>query len=286
LLENTIRYKAVGGTGYLRGGDDDDRFITNRAATTAVALSNGQNDAGVFELNLHDERYLPFEGAGAISRWRIELNAALPDFDYESISDVILHVRYTARDGGARLKAAATKSLLAVIKAPGGLPLMDASSPLPLVRLFSLRHEFPSEWAALFRAAKSDDADSVVRSVRLAITKSRFPFFVSGASVQPQSVAAIAIQKGEAQVTSLPLVVKAGGEDAGSIALALQLVKPRFGGALFGKSGDGADLPKIQTSDSATWQLDIAVNKAQWKQVVEQVRDLFLIVEYTATFKA
>ena len=29
----------------------------------------------MFELNFHDERHVPFEGAGAISRWRIELLA-------------------------------------------------------------------------------------------------------------------------------------------------------------------------------------------------------------------
>ena len=34
----------------------------------SIATSSGQNDAGLFELNFRDERYLPFEGAGAICR--------------------------------------------------------------------------------------------------------------------------------------------------------------------------------------------------------------------------
>jgi hypothetical protein len=40
----------------------------------SIATSSGQADSGLFELNFRDERYLPFEGAGAISRWRLELS--------------------------------------------------------------------------------------------------------------------------------------------------------------------------------------------------------------------
>src|SRR5205085_719318 len=40
------------------------------AAVQSIATSTAQSDAGLFELNLHDERYLPFEGQGAISEWR------------------------------------------------------------------------------------------------------------------------------------------------------------------------------------------------------------------------
>ena len=39
----------------------------------AIAVGSVEDENGVFELNFHDERYLPFEGAGAISKWRLEL---------------------------------------------------------------------------------------------------------------------------------------------------------------------------------------------------------------------
>jgi hypothetical protein len=52
----------------------------------------------LFETNLCDERYLPFELSGAVSQWR--LPADVRQFDYNTISDAILHLRYTARDGG------------------------------------------------------------------------------------------------------------------------------------------------------------------------------------------
>jgi hypothetical protein len=284
LLENTIRYKSIVGTSYPRSGDDDDRFITNHAATTAVALSGAQNDAGVFELNLHDERYLPFEGAGAISRWRIELNAALPDFDYETISDVILHIRYTAREGGARLKAAAIKSLTAAAKTSGGFPLLDSTARLPLVRLLSLRHEFPAQWNTLLRPTKSDDSDPLRRVITIPLSKARFPYFVAGATLQPQSVAALAIQRGGTEMTVLPMSVKADPDSAGATELTLQLVRPRFGGALFGKTDDAAEFPKIETDESKPWRLDLSLSKAQWRQVSTQLQDMFLVVEYTASF--
>jgi hypothetical protein len=54
----------------------------------------------LFELNLRDERFLPFEGAGAISTWRLEIPNDVPQFDFESISDVVLHIRYTCREAG------------------------------------------------------------------------------------------------------------------------------------------------------------------------------------------
>jgi len=285
LLDNTIRYKPIVGGAYPRTGDDDDRFVTDHAATTAVALSGAQNDAGVFELNLRDERYLPFEGAGAISRWRIELNAALPDFDYETISDVILHIRYTAREGGARLKAAAIKALHAAAKTPGGLPLLDPTAALPLVRLFSLRHEFSSVWNALLRPAKDDDADPVLRSVSLPINRARFPYFVAGAVLQPQSIAALAIQRPDGKLSALPITISTGADDASPLALNLQIVKPRFGGALFAKSSDGTEFSRIPNEDVKPWTMTVSVNKANWQQVTEQLRDLFVVVEYTAAFK-
>ena len=57
------------------------------------------------EAILRDERYLPFEHSGVISEWQLELpaNPSKGDprqFDYKTISDVILHLRYTAREGG------------------------------------------------------------------------------------------------------------------------------------------------------------------------------------------
>jgi hypothetical protein len=72
-----------------------------------IAISRGVNDNGLFELNFRDERYLPFEGTGAVSEWILEIRPdnKTPTGDNDrildnSISDVVIHLRYTARDRG------------------------------------------------------------------------------------------------------------------------------------------------------------------------------------------
>src|SRR5260221_8170183 len=85
LLSNSTRISAdAGGPDgtYAPSTDTDDpRFVDNFAATQSIATSHAQNDTGMFELNFRDERYLPFEGAGVISRWQIDLPRDTNAFD-------------------------------------------------------------------------------------------------------------------------------------------------------------------------------------------------------------
>ena len=67
-----------------------------RGGASSIATSTAQNDAGVFELTFRDERYMPFEGAGAVSRWRLRCRRSFRQFDYQTINDVVLTVSYTA----------------------------------------------------------------------------------------------------------------------------------------------------------------------------------------------
>src|SRR5262249_44988155 len=69
-------------------------------STVTIATSTAQNDAGVFELSFHDERYMPFEGLGAISQWQLTLPKAFKQFDYQTINDVIVSISYTAEQDG------------------------------------------------------------------------------------------------------------------------------------------------------------------------------------------
>ena len=67
-----------------------------KSRTTTIATSTAQNDAGVFQLNFRDDRYMPFEGAGAVSSWKLSLPKNFRQFDYNTINDVIIHVTYVA----------------------------------------------------------------------------------------------------------------------------------------------------------------------------------------------
>ena len=72
---------------------------TDINANQQVALSQELNDSGLFVLNFNDERYLPFEGTGAISSWKLEMPKVNNPFDFSSLTDVVMRIQYTASQG-------------------------------------------------------------------------------------------------------------------------------------------------------------------------------------------
>jgi hypothetical protein len=141
----------------------DPRFVDYYGNTDMVVTSSGDNDSGMFEPNLNDQRFLPFEGSGAIGTWTLSLPGPLRTFDYMTISDMILHIRYTARSGGRALADQASKELAAMLdrKGQSGQALM-----------LNLRYDFPAEWAT-FVNGTADFAAT--------LTRDRFPYIVQGA---------------------------------------------------------------------------------------------------------
>ncbi|HEX8104896.1 MAG TPA: neuraminidase-like domain-containing protein [Solirubrobacteraceae bacterium] len=71
------------------------------APNQSIAVSRGVDDSGLFQLDFRDERYLPFEGTGAVSSWTLSLPPATNRINFDNISDVVLKVRYSAQDGGS-----------------------------------------------------------------------------------------------------------------------------------------------------------------------------------------
>jgi hypothetical protein len=162
--------------------DDDSRFVNNFVAMQSIATSHAQNDSGMFDLNFRDERYLPFEGAGVISRWRVDMPKYCNAFDFETISDVILKLSYMARDGGDVLRQ---KARTAVLPAASRQKVVgDNFVPPPqenLLRLFSAKHEFPSDW---YRFLHPDDEAAPGQTLQLVLTPDRFPFQFRGRAIQ------------------------------------------------------------------------------------------------------
>ena len=155
----------------------DPRFVDSLNVVESIVTSTAQNDAGLFEPNMRDERYLPFEGTGAISTWRLELPMEFKSFDYSTISDVILHLRYTAQDGGSELSSAATTSAKKLLNEP---PIDEATGkPKGLARVFSLRHEFPSEWHRFVTSPATS-----VNALTVDLAQARFPYFVQGSEIK------------------------------------------------------------------------------------------------------
>jgi hypothetical protein len=178
---------------YWRDSQEDDRFADYFGTIQSIVTSSANNDSGLFETNLRDERFLPFEGAGAISTWKLELPASFRQFDYNTISDVILHVRYTAREGGKLLGDKAIAELRE--KLSEAKEMVSKSKEVGFALLFSLPHDFPSEWATFIREKGKMPFTAKLR-------KSHFPYLV-----QSETLAIIAVELYSAVGSKLGLKV-------------------------------------------------------------------------------
>lgn len=126
------------------------------AAMPVIATSSAQNDAGLFDVNLRDERWLPFEGQGAVSQWSLSLDPRDNNFDISSVTDVVLHLRYSARFGG---DASAVRAALKPKKARS--------------ILVSTRNTFGDAYYAFFNPA---NLAATQQSLTLPISAQLFPF--------------------------------------------------------------------------------------------------------------
>lgn len=170
LQMSTIRTTADLTGGYSRQGSDDARFNDYYGTVQSIVTSSAQSDSGLFETNLHDERYLPFEAMGvAGSQWQLTLPSDIRQFDFDTITDAVIHVRYTAREGGDALQAAAIANLQGLI---------DKAQTVGSVCLFSVRHDFPSQWAkfeSVTIAAATPSAE-----LQLTLVPELYPFWAQG----------------------------------------------------------------------------------------------------------
>ncbi len=235
---------------------DDPRFRDSIGSLQSIATSSAQNDSGLFELNFRDERYLPFEGAGAISLWHLQLPAAVRQFDYNTISDVIIHLKYTARDGGAALKANATTSLNTTIN-----NMLVSTRDTGLMRIFSGKHDLATEWYKFLHPANATD-DQVLT---LVLDASRFPLFAQGKMIKIKSVE-LAADSANA-INNIQIIAPA------SAATAVNLAAGAYGSW---KSGT-ADYSQAK-KDTGTWVIKNPVANARLTE--SMVNNLAIIVHY------
>ncbi len=87
-------------------------------------LEEYKDNNGLFELRFDDDRYLPFEGTGAVSRWRLD---AGPHRVPDDLRDVTITVKYTAEQGGDAF-ATAVRGMLRPYTAAG---FFDAATDFP-----------------------------------------------------------------------------------------------------------------------------------------------------------
>jgi hypothetical protein len=166
LLKSTVRKSPLLQDGeYTRQGSEDNRFIDYFGSVQSIVTSSGNNDSGMFETNLREERLLPFEGAGAESTWKLELPSDFRQFDYNTIADILLHFRITARQAGAQIGDKAVEHLKEIVG--------EANSS-GLALLIYLKQDFPSELQRF--VAGSEDFKALVKP-------EHFPYFTKGKDI-------------------------------------------------------------------------------------------------------
>jgi len=112
----TLLKADINGVNYLNDSTTGSasNIITNLRASQQIAVSSGLNDSGMFVLNFGDERYLPFEGTGAVSDWQLKfpnVKSAEQQALLQSLNDVIIQVHYTALYGGGTFEQAVSGTL-------------------------------------------------------------------------------------------------------------------------------------------------------------------------------
>ena len=238
---------------YVWRGVDDSRFDHHFGNTESIVTSTAQNDDGMFQTNLEGERYLPFEGEGAISTWRLEL-PELEQFDYDTIQDVVLHMRYTAREGGETLRSEAHRNLEHAIPMSASPDDSQTDREPPntgAAQLRSFRHDFPDEWAQFQNA----DAGDQWPAFTAALDEMHYPFwtqrFLEKADV---TTATIVARLGDA--TSLKVSQTETPDDGPTVELS---ETNKFGSLVTAtverESDDSGDAELLPSSPTDDWTL-------------------------------
>jgi hypothetical protein len=96
---------------------------------------------------------------------------------------VILHLKFTARENGGLFKEKAVAYIKDFI--------VNTAEPAdqPFMRMFSLKHEFPTEWHRFISSI--DDNLSIV------IKKDHFPYIAQGSGINISKIQLFAITDGE-----------------------------------------------------------------------------------------
>lgn len=118
-----------------------------------------------------------------ISTWQIDLPPKFRQFDYRTINDVVLQLRYTAFDGGANFARAASESVHEKIKKP------PSSAPALLAMLVNV----PSDYATTWYAFRSDLQNGRAGKLSMPRMTALLPFWTQQLKVTVNSISVVVI---------------------------------------------------------------------------------------------
>lgn len=223
--------------------------------TKSIATSSAVNDSGMFELNFRDDRFLPFEGAGVESYWKFQLPEQYRAFDYSTISDLILHIHYTAYHSSALVESVQTniEKNLNALKAQSG--------EQGLWTLLSLKQDFSTGWYGWLNASQPN------ATLDIRVGPKFFPAMLRGMTFTVESIDVRLLSKTDVQSdANHPITLKV---DETSIELSNTQNNVRI------LQGAGAVMAR-----------EIHMQDVQWKIELEGIsnrddlRDIYLFIRY------
>ncbi|MEW7277469.1 neuraminidase-like domain-containing protein [Aquimarina sp. 2201CG1-2-11] len=278
ILKNHIRTKTEVLDGYAHNSEDgvwvsDSRFIQNNIPIKSIATSNAQGDSGLFQLNFNDERYLPFEGAGVISDWTIDLfndtndpdfGKSLRQFDFSTITDAVISVQYTAREAGGILKEGAIANLK---------EYFGQDDETPSFKIIDLKREFASDWHKLLYPNEGDPNQMTIR-----ITKDLFPYRDNMHSLKINAIALMARCKetGDYDIRlspPLPTPPPAGADEM----ILTQVAE--YGDLHYGMKDTTVDNITLDFSGDILW--DVTIESPTGNALAEnEIEDFYVVLGY------
>jgi len=195
-----------------------------------IAISKGVNDSGMFVLNFQDERYLPFEGTGAIFSWRLEMPKATNRIDFDSITDVIITLSYTALQGGSTIYNAVKETI----------------TTFAGQRLFSLAQQFSSAWYQFMNPGSS----ATEQTLLFQVLANMFPMNLTNYTVKEIDIQMVLAESADASGFDSPMKVKI--EKGGSTPLDDTINLQEQGGIVSGSLDE-----EVSDFFDSSWSLSI-----------------------------
>jgi len=163
MLKNSVRLTTDISQGYPRlpSPQTDPRFTDRFGAVQSIVTGNAQDDPGLFNTNitsnLSDTRYLPFEGAGTVSSWHLEMRQQNNEVDLTTVGDVLIRFYYTALYGGDTFKQTVEDALV-------------SNQPTQGFKILSVQNDFANAWTSFFTPSAGNDQTLVLN-----VNNSKFP---------------------------------------------------------------------------------------------------------------
>ena len=224
------------------------------------------------DVNLRDERWLPFEGQGAISTWNLVLDPRDNNFDFTTITDVVLHMRYTARGGGDLTAAANARAQL--------------KHAMPRMIVVSSRYTFPDAYGTFFNPAPALTS----QSLSLALVNAVFPYTNLGNGVaEIASVTFYVVLSVPAADNSIPATLTGTGGLSDLVSLAPMPGTTSAGGAIEALTATMNFSPALAAPQTFSLVVETANIPAALATVVAgqtvfdpaRVEDILLVIQYS-----